>query len=152
MSGCLAALGRRPGGEEPIEAPPLGEAITLFDFSDPDSVDRWRIVLDGVMGGLSTGDLAAESGRLVFTGETSLRNNGGFSSIRAPVPPGSLAGYDTLRFRVKGDGRTYIIGTSTLLTTTMVVQKELEQELKKVGRSEERRVGKECRSRWPPYH
>ena len=23
---------------------------------------------------------------------------------------------------------------------------------KKVGRSEERRVGKECRSRWSPYH
>ncbi len=99
--------------EEPIEAPPLGEAITLFDFSDPASVDRWRIVLDGVMGGLSTGNLAAESGKLVFTGETSLRNNGGFSSIRARVPPGSLAGYDTLRFRVLGDGRTYIVGTST---------------------------------------
>ena len=24
--------------------------------------------------------------------------------------------------------------------------------LKKLGRSEERRVGKECRSRWSPYH
>ena len=24
--------------------------------------------------------------------------------------------------------------------------------LNKVGRSEERRVGKECRSRWSPYH
>ena len=24
--------------------------------------------------------------------------------------------------------------------------------LKKSGRSEERRVGKECRSRWSPYH
>ena len=25
-------------------------------------------------------------------------------------------------------------------------------ELRKAGRSEERRVGKECRSRWSPYH
>ena len=24
--------------------------------------------------------------------------------------------------------------------------------IKKLGRSEERRVGKECRSRWSPYH
>ena len=32
------------------------------------------------------------------------------------------------------------------LLTTFVNQ------LKKVGRSEERRVGKECRSRWSPYH
>ena len=28
----------------------------------------------------------------------------------------------------------------------------LEAELKKRKRSEERRVGKECRSRWSPYH
>ena len=26
------------------------------------------------------------------------------------------------------------------------------EQLKKMGRSEERRVGKECRSRWSPYH
>src|SRR3712207_9250309 len=29
---------------------------------------------------------------------------------------------------------------------------EARNELKTVGRSEERRVGKECRSRWSPYH
>ena len=28
----------------------------------------------------------------------------------------------------------------------------IEAALKKVVRSEERRVGKECRSRWSPYH
>ena len=27
-----------------------------------------------------------------------------------------------------------------------------EWEILRVGRSEERRVGKECRSRWSPYH
>ena len=26
------------------------------------------------------------------------------------------------------------------------------KEIEKVARSEERRVGKECRSRWSPYH
>ena len=37
----------------------------------------------------------------------------------------------------------------------LVNQKLLEAEAKKKGiptRSEERRVGKECRSRWSPYH
>ena len=29
---------------------------------------------------------------------------------------------------------------------------EVRDEMRKVGRSEERRVGKECRSRWSPYH
>ena len=30
--------------------------------------------------------------------------------------------------------------------------KVLKHRLRKEGRSEERRVGKECRSRWSPYH
>ena len=29
---------------------------------------------------------------------------------------------------------------------------ELLKNIKETGRSEERRVGKECRSRWSPYH
>ena len=30
--------------------------------------------------------------------------------------------------------------------------KAIRQELNQIKRSEERRVGKECRSRWSPYH
>jgi NADH dehydrogenase [ubiquinone] 1 alpha subcomplex assembly factor 1 len=100
--------------DDELEAPDLAETRRLFDFSNPDEIERWRIVVDGVMGGQSTGALAIEDERLVFSGETSLRNNGGFSSIRARVPSGSLAGYDALRIRVMGDGRTYILGTSSL--------------------------------------
>ncbi|MEE4296765.1 MAG: CIA30 family protein [Wenzhouxiangella sp.] len=98
---------------EPITAVELAESILLFDFSDPSQSEPWRVVLDGVMGGLSTGNLNVENERLVFTGETSLRNNGGFSSIRARIPAGSLAGYNALRVQVVGDGRTYIIGASS---------------------------------------
>ena len=76
------------------------EARTLFDFSDPLEAPRWRVVVDGVMGGLSTGRLAQEGDTMVFTGRTSLRNNGGFSSIRVPIRAGSVAGYDALRIRV----------------------------------------------------
>ena len=37
---------------------------------------------------------------------------------------------------------------------TVAYQKSLAQELRRLSllRSEERRVGKECRSRWSPYH
>ena len=35
---------------------------------------------------------------------------------------------------------------------TNVVTKATEPLRELVGRSEERRVGKECRSRWSPYH
>ena len=33
---------------------------------------------------------------------------------------------------------------------TMIIHREMSQEID--DRSEERRVGKECRSRWSPYH
>src|SRR5256884_7014373 len=39
-----------------------------------------------------------------------------------------------------------------LPNTKRVDQIVLEQGLEEVARSEERRVGKECRSRWSPYH
>ncbi len=96
--------------DEPLEAPATNDSRTLFDFSEAPDIENWRIVVDGVMGGRSTGQLEQRQDVMVFTGETSLENNGGFSSIRAPVPAGSLAGYDALRVRVKGDGRTWILG------------------------------------------
>ncbi|MCH2140986.1 MAG: CIA30 family protein [Phycisphaerales bacterium] len=83
----------------------------LFSFNTEADQSRWRVVLDGVMGGRSTGSIDIEDGKLIFTGETSLANNGGFSSIRGPVDVGAMQGLDTLRIRVKGDGRTYIVGT-----------------------------------------
>jgi monofunctional biosynthetic peptidoglycan transglycosylase len=98
---------------EQIQAPDNPEVSSLFDFTDASEVERWQIVVDGVMGGRSTGALSQKDDNLVFYGETSLRNNGGFSSIRARVPAGAMAGYDALRIRVKGDGRTYIIGASS---------------------------------------
>ena len=38
------------------------------------------------------------------------------------------------------------------LKTVYKHRKEIKQALEDRGRSEERRVGKECRSRWSPYH
>ncbi len=84
---------------------------TIFDFSDGGQVQSWRTVLDGVMGGLSTGRVEMGDDTMVFSGETSLRNNGGFSSMRVAVPERIFADSDAIRIRVKGDGRTWIIGT-----------------------------------------
>ena len=38
----------------------------------------------------------------------------------------------------------------SMVTTTMYAQESSTQ--RRADRSEERRVGKECRSRWSPYH
>lgn len=93
-----------------VEASLQESSKLLFGFNSEVEKLPWRIVLDGVMGGLSTGNIKVDSGVMSFTGQTSLQNNGGFSSIRAPLEMGSLQGFDTLRIRVKGDGRSYIFG------------------------------------------
>ena len=82
----------------------------LFAFDGDDAAEGWRTVLDGVMGGRSTGRIAAGDGTLVFDGATSLENNGGFSSMRIDLPEGSCDDADAFRLIVKGDGRDYKLG------------------------------------------
>ncbi|MAI67078.1 MAG: hypothetical protein CMJ26_04290 [Phycisphaerae bacterium] len=84
---------------------------TIFEFDNSNERRDWQIVLDGVMGGLSTGSVSIENGSLFFTGETSLKNNGGFSSIRASMDSNDIDAFDAIQLRVRGDGRTWIFGT-----------------------------------------
>lgn len=80
----------------------------LFDFSDEAESGQWVAVNDNVMGGLSTGGPSlAKDSCLVFSGSTSLENNGGFSSIRTIPQDFDLDGYTGFRIRLSGDGRTY---------------------------------------------
>ncbi len=68
----------------------------------------WKVVDDGVMGGLSKGKVSLDGkGILRFSGNLSLDNNGGFSSLRTDDLKLDLAGCEGLVARVKGDGRTY---------------------------------------------
>src|SRR2546422_9761419 len=60
--------------------------------------------------------------------------------------------YGVLNNRVSGSVEYYVKNTSDLLLQVSNAQPAFaEQRLANV-RSEERRVGKECRSRWAPYH
>src|SRR3712207_1588266 len=54
----------------------------------------------------------------------------------------------------EGKYKVYIMDEAHMLTQGAVnaFLKTLEEPPEKVVRSEERRVGKECRSRWSPYH
>lgn len=85
-----------------------------LDLEFEDGVGGWRTVLDGVMGGLSTGRIAQPTpGVLRFTGELSLENNGGFSQIRRAVSGDDFAGAEGIEIRVKGDGRVYTFDIRT---------------------------------------
>src|SRR5258706_5543725 len=48
--------------------------------------------------------------------------------------------------------RVELKGRGLAVTLTKRTAEELTDYLRDIGRSEERRVGKECRSRWSPYH
>lgn len=72
-----------------------------------DDPTAWRIVNDGVMGGVSAARVSRAGDALRFAGEISLENNGGFASMRRPFDPaqgGEAAGF---LLRVRGDGNRY---------------------------------------------
>jgi len=88
------------------EAESIDGEVLMEDFIPNENLN-WQIVNDGVMGGLSYGrlELTGDS-EAVFSGNLSLDNNGGFSSIRAYYPP-NLTDLNSIMIRVKGDGRKY---------------------------------------------
>ena len=69
-------------------------------------IGPWRSINDGVMGGLSAGGMSQSAEGLKFSGNISLENNGGFSSVRRPVDQ-DLSSATGVRIQVRGDGREY---------------------------------------------
>ncbi|MCG8598687.1 MAG: CIA30 family protein [Verrucomicrobiales bacterium] len=83
-----------------------GQTVTEFDSQTADL--DWRIVNDGVMGGLSKGNVEiSDSGVMTFSGDLSLQNNGGFSLVRSRKVDLNLSNDLGMLLKVKGDGRTY---------------------------------------------
>ena len=78
----------------------------LFATTEANANARWYVVNDSVMGGISNSQVLYENDNLVFTGNVSLANNGGFASIRTLL---DLQSQDITKImlRIKGDGQTY---------------------------------------------
>lgn len=76
-----------------------------IDFADAAVAAQFRVIDDGVMGGVSRSRLRQVDGALRFEGTVSLENNGGFASFRGPVRlPGAAT---ALLVTLRGDGRRY---------------------------------------------
>ncbi len=110
MSATSAASTAPAAAPAAARSTPSESGRTIFAFDRGGEADAWYTVVDGVMGGRSTGRIAAGEGTLVFDGATSLENNGGFSSMRVDLPAGRFEGFDAVKLRVKGDGREYRLG------------------------------------------
>lgn len=75
-----------------------------IDFTKPDQLSNWRIVNDGVMGGLSQGKIRFDDEGMIFSGYVSLENNGGFTSFRSPYQRMDLSGFETIEIKYKSSG------------------------------------------------
>jgi len=74
-----------------------------IDFGTDQQQD-WKITNDGVMGGLSEGTAEFTKGHLIFSGEVSLENNGGFSSFKSQFEEMDLSDYESVKIRLKTNG------------------------------------------------
>ncbi|WP_259367051.1 MULTISPECIES: CIA30 family protein [unclassified Colwellia] len=89
-----------------LAAMPKKESALMINFTEQQSLDRWRITNDGVMGGKSQGQISLQANKAIFSGDISLENNGGFSSVFRPIE--SLAkALETVTIDIEGDGLTY---------------------------------------------
>ena len=82
------------------------EYTNEIDLTNENEVSHWQSINDGVMGGESQGWLTYCANASVFTGNISLENNGGFSSIKRTIEQ-LPAGLDLVDIDVAGDGLTY---------------------------------------------
>ena len=91
--------------------PPQPSQNILFNFSQSQSnvKEIWGSLDDVVMGGVSQSLVEIDDSGLVFTGNVSTQNSGGFASIRTKnFSPGlNLSGFQGISLRVKGDGQRY---------------------------------------------
>lgn len=62
------------------------------------------IVNDGVMGGLSRGSVQFTDSSIVFAGNVSLENNGGFTSFRSPYGKYDLSEFNKVEIRYRLEG------------------------------------------------
>ena len=83
-------------------------SLVIFDFNISSDLQNWRVVDDVVMGGQSSGEFHLNNeGFGVFSGNVSLENNGGFSSVRYRFQKINVKGYKKALLKLKGDGKTY---------------------------------------------
>ncbi|MEM6542217.1 MAG: CIA30 family protein, partial [Bacteroidota bacterium] len=80
-----------------------------FDFGTTKDGTNWQILNDGVMGGLSKGEILFTENSLKFSGAVSLENYGGFTSVKSPFQEFTLANKSRVKIRYKTSGQSIAI-------------------------------------------
>ena len=88
------------------------QSMVLYDFADQSDVSDWFNQNDTVMGGVSDSNTTWIDGHLIFSGDLSLDNNGGFTSTFGPINdqlPTLMSGAESIIVTARGDGKTYLM-------------------------------------------
>lgn len=80
-----------------------------FDFAQTDEQSRWRVINDNVMGGVSKGRLVKKEASVLFEGQLSLANNGGFASVRSSLGEYDLSSFDGVEIECRGSGGAFAL-------------------------------------------
>ncbi len=84
------------------------KVLVISDFSKDSELKGWEVEDDVVMGGRSEGAFSInQEGNAVFSGNVSLENDGGFSSVQYDFDTIDVSQYSTVLIRLKGDGKSY---------------------------------------------
>lgn len=88
--------------------------MILFNFSSESECNDWNSINDVVMGGVSESRFEySGASTAVFTGAVSLKNSGGFASVRSAPSLYDLKKYRGVKLRVRGDGKQYKMNLKT---------------------------------------
>lgn len=90
---------------------PMSEK-TIIDFNRSTPND-WNIINDTVMGGRSDASIELTDDSVIFTGNVSLQNNGGFVSYRSPFQRYDLSEYNGIEIRYRSTGRRFSLQLDT---------------------------------------
>ena len=95
--------------------PSFHSSTTLkeIDFGTSKGGQDWKVMNDGVMGGLSSGAASLNENSLTLKGIISLANNGGFASIRSRWGNYDLSDYTEVTIRYRSIGQVVALSFET---------------------------------------
>ena len=81
-----------------------------FDFGkDKGKTNDWYSLTDNVMGGVSSSKISYSANTLMYSGNISFRNNGGFASLRSEFNKYDLSAYTEVKIRFKSSNQKFAL-------------------------------------------
>lgn len=87
----------------------LHSDILSINFGTSSESPEWVVINDGVMGGLSSGEMSIQDNSIKFSGTVSLANRGGFASVRSRQLLLNLTEAEEVEIRYKLSGMNFAI-------------------------------------------